>query len=323
MNTLRTRRQLAWLLILSFISTPLTASADMGWRDLLVGLRYVGFQFQGQRNPITGGLTLATSRQFNNSLIDFGTAELRLTGPIIATMEVAPKGFPSMDITFGTAGQNLNYNLTINQGFENIILDGSIYIDTALGLNALGFYDTRVNISNRANLDADGMVWIDNRDIDYDVGPLNASGNIVADLYGTFISSISSLFTTENFFEKFSQAANRPTVEGSTDYELARAKAMAGEPLTDEDLSVLVNAAIMAELLGMDGIDLSFLGDANLDEITQGDGQSLQANFAADLPTALVSPPANVPEPATLVMLLAPILYWGLRRRQKSPKRAA
>ena len=47
-----------------------TAQGDV-WGDVLVGLDYAGFQFAGQRNPLSDGVNLTMTRNFQNTPIDF------------------------------------------------------------------------------------------------------------------------------------------------------------------------------------------------------------------------------------------------------------
>ena len=73
------------LLISSACLGPVGTARAGVFGDVLVGLDYAGFQYVGERNPLSGGATIGMSRVFNNTLLDFGTTDLTLTGPVAAS----------------------------------------------------------------------------------------------------------------------------------------------------------------------------------------------------------------------------------------------
>lgn len=76
----------------------------------------------------------------------------------------------------------IQYNLEINNGVESLTFQGALsYISTGT-VNALGFYSINFTASNTGSVAAAGALGTDTKSTDFDMGPVNLSGNIWVDM---------------------------------------------------------------------------------------------------------------------------------------------
>ena len=290
------------------------AHADNLGKGLLLLLEDFGYQFSGTRSFIRQGFSINASRNFTNSEFDYGMARLTLNGPLSFQFEAAKRFGPSAEFSVSTLNQPLSYNLDINTGFQDFTAVGALLINSTAEINPLGFYDFGLFVSNRGTFTADGFLLVDSGTLDYDIGPVNTSGNI-------FIDALAVL--TEPFWVAAGQPNPLAKISGRATKEAAltkkvdevQGKVNAGLALADEDMQALIDATVLAAVLGLEAPDLSFLEEANLDELTTtttADGTVL----FGDNPNALLT----VPEPSVAVLIIGPVLVWaGTHRRRQSP----
>jgi hypothetical protein len=264
------------------------------FKDTVRGLEYAGFQFIGQENPLSGGADFALTRNFNNETLDFGGTELTLSGPITFSFSTGGRMLPVLDISLNTRNQPLNYTFDSDVGGQSTTITGSMLLDATGSINTFGFYDFRFNLSSRESIDEEGRFRnTDGELVAFDVGPIDVSGNIFADMLGLLFDPLFDATGGTNIFASFSgrlqaeEQMNRAAKQ-------AMAKMQAGINLTPEEVSELVGHVLTVEALGGNGADLSFL-DLDLD------GNLAQA--------------APVPEPGTLCLLLAAIPLFSRRRK--------
>ncbi len=288
------------LLVLCVALTSNTALADV-WGDVGLGLDYAGFQFTGQRNPLSQGLTLQTARNFQNTPLDFGTTDLVLTGPVAAQVTTANRGIRSLEFSFvaGTPTNPLLYNLQTDVGSTQVRLDGSTVFNVNGSINQFGWYDMQFQWSNRQTSSSDGrFANLEDELSDFDIGPINVSGNIFADLLASATDPLFEASGYENIFATFSGRTARENALESTVARLEE-KAAAGLTLSRREVADLVRLAAESEVHGDDLPDMDFLADAHI----RG-GNADQGRVRA-----------AIPEPATLLLLAVPVVLLRRRRR--------
>lgn len=287
--------QLRWVLALGFAVLTVGTSAVQAevWQDVFIGMRLFDYQLNAQRNYLGDGWDLTSTAVYAGQEYDFGFGELTLGSagsPVASTFSAGftRRGIPKAEFSWSTGGRPLPYSLTINNGIQDLTtINGSILVDVDTDVNILGFYDTRVQISNRGSYVTEGFLADEEGSLAFDVGTINVSGNIYADALAVVTQPLWAAAGTENPFTKFTnQAAKTASVNATMD-EL-RARIEAGEVLTDEEMATLVNSTLVSALLGGE----------------MGDGKLLQGLF---LPTEKsvteMRSIALAPEPTTALLL--------------------
>jgi hypothetical protein len=270
--------------------------------DVLYGLDYAGFEFDGEYNPLSQGSTLTIGQNFQNTTLDFGFTDLTLTGPVVATVTTASRGIRQLEFSIigGTANSPLYYNYLSDIGANSVNIDGSAVFNATGSINQFGWYDMRFQLSSRQEVTSTGRYAnSDGEYIDFDIGPIDVSGNLFADLLATITDPFYEAAGYENIFATFSGRTMRENALEST-VSQAKAKMAAGKTLSKAEISELVRMAVEAEFHGDDVPDLSFLD------------VSIQADPAA----MLIPEPNRVPEPSTLLLLLVPACLLRRRRRR-------
>lgn len=292
--SLKRNRWTVGILSVVVLVSATAAQADI-WMGLGRGLELFDYQFSGERNILGNGWTINASAFYNNRTFDFGLADVTLTGPSLISVGYTLRGIPSATFDFTSAGQSVSYNFNINTGLQDFNATGRILYNVSTDVNILGFYDTQIQLSNRGTYSTDGFGMIDDGTLDYDIGPIDVSGNIFADMVAAVLQPLYTATGTENPFAKFSGKATRTAALEATTAEL-RSRIEAGEILSDEEMATLVNNTITAALLNSQSIDDGIASLSFLD--------------------AAVVEPMTVPEPASLMLLsLGGLLLRRPRRR--------
>lgn len=298
-----------WTLTAMFaLMVPATAVHAGAWGDVARGFEAFGYRFSGQRNILGDGWNVNLNTVYTGQNYNFGFAQLQLGTPGVAvpsniSMGYTLRGIPSANFSWNTGGVPLPYTFTINNGFqEYTTFNGNFFADVSMDVNILGFYDTRVQISNRGLYETEGFFANDTGNLAYDIGPINISGNIYADILAAITQPFFAATNTENPFAKFSSRAVR-TQSLDTTVAGLRARIEAGEVLTDEEMATLVNSALLSAIInGTNPGQSSLLKDLlpALPKDTSSD---------ANLRVALV------PEPASALLLMAGGALLIRRRR--------
>jgi hypothetical protein len=195
----------------------------------------------------------------------------------------------------------LIYNYVSDVGGTEVEIDGSTVFSAIGSINEFGWYDFTLQFSSRQNVSSTGrFANSDGEIMDFDVGPIDISGNLFADLLATLTDPFYEAAGYENIFASFSGRTARESALESTVSKL-RAKMAAGVDLTSREVSELVNMAMTASLHGDDVPDLGFL------HLSASPGAPTQA---------LPGGPHAVPEPSTLGMLLLCACFLTRRRRR-------
>ncbi|MFO0972472.1 MAG: PEP-CTERM sorting domain-containing protein [Phycisphaerae bacterium] len=250
---------------------------------------------------------------FGNAVqLDAGPVNMALQGTTHARVTVNRRLIPEMNLSLDTGGAPLNYAVRGFTGLQNIQATGSFTGTLSGTLNVLGFYNLQATAANNnSNLRVDGVLVTDNRSTDFDVGPINVTGNIWIDAASNTLQALGnvagSIYT--NIASAATARKKTPAVAKPTDpTDTANVATDAAPEFDDEFVRSIIQAlfsdALVQQLLAV----LS--------------GQAAQQ--VAALPPAstgsqqLSSPASNsalVPEPATLVLLGLPAFFLLRRRR--------
>lgn len=142
----------------------------------------------------------------------------------------------------------LNYTVTLKTGVQDFSWTGNALIDAQGDLNALGFYNFKFRFTNVGDYTADGVLVHDEQVTDFDLGPIDVSGNIGFDAVAGLLQSNG---TTANAIAP--RTISGATKDKRTEELLARLNS--GQTLTTEELQYLAqqmfNAAFMADPIGV------------------------------------------------------------------------
>ncbi|HVP10751.1 MAG TPA: PEP-CTERM sorting domain-containing protein [Phycisphaerae bacterium] len=200
----------------------------------------------------------------------------------------------------------LNYTVTVDTGVQDFSWTGNAFVDMHGNMNALGFYDFRMRITNVGDYTVDGAVVKDEQVTDFDLGPINASGNVLMDLIGGVWQATGAQTSAivPRVLDDASQKDKR------LDSLLARLRA--GEKLSDDDMQYItqsmIAAAFRADPLGV-------MQNGLPSEVPGFEGLSLafsQPTQGTDVPATTTS---LTPEPGTLVLVASAAAVAAALRR--------
>ncbi len=258
-------------------------------QEIAFGLGYIGFDIQGQKNPLNGGFDLLVNRNFLGNPLNFGVADLTLQGPLSLEVSTGTRGIPQFNISLTTAMNGasapspLNYAFTADVGGQATNVTGTLLIDSDLSVDGFGFYKLDVTISSRQDVNRSGRFANDDQEFDYDVGPISVSGNIFADILAALTDPLFAQAGLSNPFASFSGRASLaealPSLPDSTRMRLAEG----GVPVEDDLAVGLAAASLTGKLIELDA-------------------QPDSLRSSADMLPGSVS--MIVPEPGVLMLLL-------------------
>jgi hypothetical protein len=290
---------------------------------------------QIQYNRASGGYTFESFRSFgpdsfgNPNTLDLGPLKIQLgTDPALIqtgqpTGILTRAGYSTTilpEVTFDSqSGQNifnqfsgissfspspLNYTVTLNTGVQDYSWTGNALLDAHGSLNAMGFYDFQFNFVNVGNYTADGVLVKDEQVTDFDLGPIDVSGNLLMDAIGSIwqATGATEAATVPRILDDASQK------DKLLDSLLARLRA--GETLSDEDMQYvtqkMIEAAFRADPLGViqNGVPA---------EVAGFEGLSISLTQVAE--NADHSSSTTVPEPGTLVLVASAAAVGAAARR--------
>ena len=191
---------------------PATSARGGIWEGVTLGLSRAGFNFQSNRNFASGGADYLINNNFVGNTLNLGIGDLTLLGPVSLSVNSGTRFVNTLDISFRTAVDNgvlrsatpLNYILNFDSGSQSSAITGSLFLDANLSMNGFGFYDFDFRYSSRQNVDREGRVTDSGGEFDSDIGPINISGNIYADLLGLVTAPFFEASGISNPFESFS-----------------------------------------------------------------------------------------------------------------------
>ncbi len=201
--------------LLSIVGLAITmgGSARAEMQNVATALDFIGFDLIGQRNPLSGGIDFLATSNFDGAPFDFGAWDLSLSGPLSMQVSTGGRFLSQFDVSLTTAVNGrtdatpLSYELNTDTGFQSSQVSGTVLADVDFSLNGLGFYDLSINYSSRQNVTREGLPANDSTTKDYDLGPINISGNIYADVLAILTDPFFDSAGQTNPFERFSGRA--------------------------------------------------------------------------------------------------------------------
>jgi len=199
--------------------------------NLATTLDFIGFDLIGQRNPLNGGIDFLATSNFDGTPFDFGVVDLSLNGPLSLQVSTGERFVPFFDISLTTAVNGntdatpLGYVFNTDLGAQSSQVSGTVLADVDFSLNSLGFYDLGITYSSRQNVTKDGLLANDGTTNDFDLGPINISGNVYADVLAILTDPIFNQAGQTNPFERFSGRAQLSEIlqASATDVQTALA----------------------------------------------------------------------------------------------------
>jgi len=298
------------VLLTAILAWPVGAAKADFLYNLSYGLGLFDYNSAVQRNQLGDGWDFNAVAFYQGQTYHMGWADLTLgsTSPSPVNVEAGYtlRGLPSARFSMKTA-QPLSYTMQANYGFQDFVATGNIFIEVDTRINALGFYDQTLLISNRGDYTTDGFGPDEEDTLAFDVGPIVVSGNIYADLLAILTQPFFDATATQNPFAKFSQQATK--IVGMPDADALLNELADGQALPPDDMARLINNSVLAAVLGSEP-------SANLfGELLAPDGL-----LTSSPPTKTLSYKMAVPEPTTLALMVVPFMFlarpWRTLRRQ-------
>lgn len=321
MMTSRFKSVIAALLV-SILATTNVASALSD--DLVYGLQLYGVKFNKSYDPLSKGYSLnvsfidpQTGRPFyNNTTFDLGFANLVMeSGSLSLGAKYTERGVPAVRFGLSTNGQPLDYKFETFIGAQDVVVDGSLLLDISTRVNQYGFYDVSLQASNRATITSDGW-FAENKefpDLDFDIGPINMSGNIYVDALALVTDPFFDRFGLNNPFAEFQKGLAGLNLRASPLDDLV-ARLESGQLLSDSELSMLISNSILASALGKQPSSDLLAKMILPDGFLEGTG----TNNNTDEPVLLTS--MAIPEPGMLALLAAAGAGFLVRARRRSSR---
>jgi hypothetical protein len=219
----------------------------------------------------------------------------------------------------------LHYDLSFTTGVQDYNWNGNILVDSNGKVNALGFYDLTLRVTNVGNATADGVVLQDESVTDFDTGPVHVSGNIVFDAIASFFQADGALGAAAPF-----RILSGATKDKNTDELLARLEA--GEKLSDDDMGYLLQQMFITAFLndplgflqngmpstvpGFEGLSLDTYEPpaTGLDPGYVDAAHSVTGSTTDAAASSTIASSVSVPEPGTLVFLAMAVSTLGVMR---------
>ena len=191
---------------------PATSARGGVFEDVTLGLGRAGFNVGGNRNVASGGADYLVNNIFVGNTLNLGMGDLTLLGPISLSVSSGTRFVNTLDVSLRTAIDGgvlasvtpFSYILNLDSGSQSAAITGSLLIDANFSINGFGFYDFDLRYSSRQNVQREGRVTDAGSEFDSDIGPINISGNIYADILALVTAPFFDAAGTSNPFASFS-----------------------------------------------------------------------------------------------------------------------
>ncbi len=211
-----------------------SARAEM--QKFATALDFLGFDLIGQRNPLSGGIDFLATNNFDGAPFDFGAGDLSLSGPLSLQVSTGGRFLSQFDVSLTTAvngrtdASPLSYVLNSGIGAQSTQVSGTVLADVDFSLNGLGFYKLDITYSSRQKVTNDGLLANDGTTNDFDLGPINISGNLFADALAILTDPFFNGAGQTNPFERFSGRAQLSELLQTPTTDLQTALAEGSDP---------------------------------------------------------------------------------------------
>ncbi len=192
------------------IVLALGGSARAEMQNVAAALDYIGYDLFGRHNPLSGGIDFLATNTFDGTPFDFGSADLSLLGPLSLQVNTGGRILSQFDLSFSTAVNGntaatpLSYVFNSDSGFQSSQVSGTVFADVNFKINQLGFYDLSIVYSSRQSIESEGLLGDNSTTNDYDLGPIDISGNIYADILAILTAPFYDQSGQPNPFESLS-----------------------------------------------------------------------------------------------------------------------
>lgn len=237
------------------------------------------------------GYTLEFDRSFGPDsrgrpeVLDLGAVELELAGATQATMGYTRRGFlvGNADVTMN----NLSYSVRGKTGAQDAELRGTFNLNQSLEVNQFGFYSLTLNASNtNSQFLLDGVLAQNQKDANFDIGPIVVKGNI---FYDGVLSLLSAYGVNT---DGLAQTTPKSPIDRIAD-AIQQQALVAGIQLADGTTTGLIDTAALTMIAGE---QVSSSLEVSQDAPARGN--------------------QTVPEPSTLVLVgLGSLALYRTRRR--------
>jgi len=225
-------------------------------------------------------------------------AELTLEGAIQATAGYNKCG--DFRCGFGDLTMNnLTYTLRTKNGAQDAELTGTFNLQNNIEINEAGFYNITLSATNtNSQFKLDGVVVRDEKDSNFDIGPIMVQGNL---FYDGAVALLNALGVDTASLEELFPASPVDQINNAISQSLQNASGLVAGTSAENEMAPLL---IQSVLTGNERAT-----EALLDGLIDG---SL-ANSANTGPSA----PLMVPEPGTLLLFaVGGVALWYHRRRK-------
>ena len=216
-------------------------------------------------------------------------------------VQTGQRGFNQFSGISNFSPAPVNYTITMNTGVQDFTWTGNALINAKGNINAMGFYDLQMRFTNVGEYTADGLLIHDEQVTDFDIGPINASGNLGLDALASLLQANGN--TTDAVGPRaISGAAAREKLADLV------ARLQAGETLSEDDARFLAEqmfaSAFQADPFGV-------LQNGLPNQIPGFEGVTLNMLSSPNAPAG----GSTTPEPGTLVLVAASVgtALWARR----------
>lgn len=218
------------------LALAMGGSARAEMQNVATVLDFAGFDLIGQRNPLSGGIDFLATNNFDGAPFDFGAWDLSLGGPLSLQVSTGGRFLSQFDVSLTTAVNGstnatpLSYAFNSDIGAQSSQISGTVLADVDFSLNGLGFYDLSVTYSSRQSVTNEGLLANDGKTNDFDLGPINVSGNLYADVLAFLTEPIFDRAGRANPFERFSGRSQISEILQASATDLQTALADGNDP---------------------------------------------------------------------------------------------
>jgi hypothetical protein len=297
-----------WLAAAFVVTASAGPALGVPWRQVARGLSLFDTQIGLERNLLGDGWDLRLASDWQAQTYNFGLSNLSLNGQMITDLHLTTRGLPQVEFSTVTP-QAVQYVYEMNTGVQDVVLSGSFTVNGGGSVNAFGFYDLDLTISNRGDLESDGFVLAGDNITDFDIGPINVSGNVFVDAIAAIVDPFFAAANVENPFAKISGRATK-SIEFARMEDQIRAKIVAGELLSEEELDTLIGATVTSRAFG-GLLDNSAELESLLDEALS----AYDAAGSSPESGSTLSFGTPTPEPAGVLLAGMGLSLWVRRRR--------
>ncbi len=278
------------LLAVAFLAAP-TGHAGL-YEQIYRGLGYVALPTGGPTFTTANGTVVNGSRsgrlqivpnragdghrlEFNRTfgpdttgrpeIIDLGPFEVELAGAMALTADYTRR-FDLLIADAQLAMNNLNYRLAVKTGGADATLVGVFDLAHTIEVNQLGFYTTTLDVSNNNSLlVVDTLSDQERTELDFDIGPISARGNIFLDLVTGGLNALGAGGVFEDITNRSLVSQLDEALRDAFEDQIA----IAGYQVVGEE-----DGALLIETLDGEPVDVDAL-QAVLDAQAESDGAAI------------------------------------------------